>query len=503
MDERDANHPPFDEEAAKDRALWAPVNAAPVPPADPAFMTSLMARLDDADAEARPATAATAQPARRWWSGRRLRFAVAAAAAAAFALGIVLVNLPGESTVTGPAPDIVAARARMDEAMASIKTLQGDLVISSTGAAQAARSSVQFVNLGQNDSALVQSSPSSAGELRISFVLTAEGDARLEGGHPGQGDHFLTTFDSHSQTVCELVEQPGVTPSYTEYSGENALPGGPFDPLARLNRMLGSYVRGILDEGAPGWQVADVTYEGRAAWQLTGPAPETQLPSEQRQSTAPGARDLQIVIDKQMGLPLRLASSSNGRLVHEERLENLLIDAPQTADQFTQSPPAQATVRKIDYGYRGGSLSWAARTMDYRPLIPTLLPAGYHLAAVYCQAQTPSSTQTAWTSSADRGVTLVYRRGFDTFVVATHALADDVPSWGGANGIVSTPLYGSPEAVTLTGGELAGASAQVSVTYQKPPMLIVNTGKREYLVGGGLSRSELLQVANSLTKWSP
>ena len=34
-------------------------------------------------------------------------------------------------------------------------------------------------------------------------------------------------------------------------------------------------------------------------------------------------------------------------------------------------------------------------------------------------------------------------------------------------------------------------------------MLIVNTGEREFLVDGDLTRSELLQVANSLTEWNP
>ncbi len=387
--------------------------------------------------------------------------------------------------------------------MASTTTLQGDLVITGAAARQVNESPAQFAALGDAEPALADASPSTAVEMRLRFVLTAQGDLRIEGGDTAQGSHFVTTVDSRSNTVCELVERPGTASSYTVYSGANDLPGSPSDPFARLNHMLGTYVRGILDEGAPGFSVADVTYQGRAAWQLTGPAPEPQPAATTQPSAPSNLQDLAIVIDKQTGIPVRLASSHDGILTRVERLENLVFNAPKAEGLFTQSPPAGAVTTTIDSGYRPGSLGWATRKMDYSPLIPTLLPAGYHLAAVVCQAKKPWSSNTGSQVSADRGLTLVYRRGFDTFVVATHALGDQVRTWGGADGIMSVGADGSSESITLTAGQLAGSTAQVSVTYEKPPMLIVNTGEREFLVDGDLTRSELLQVANSLTEWNP
>ena len=156
MDERDANHPPFDEDAVgrrPTRTTWAARAAEDARRPDPvgagqggagaAAGPELHDEPDGAPRRRRrrgaPRGGGGARPARRWWGGRRLRLAVAAAAAAAFALGVVLVDLPGETTVTGPAPSIAAARARMDEAMASIKTLQGDLVITDAARSQAER----------------------------------------------------------------------------------------------------------------------------------------------------------------------------------------------------------------------------------------------------------------------------------------------------------------------------------------------------------------------------
>jgi hypothetical protein len=119
---------------------------------------------------------------------------------------------------------------------------------------------------------------------------------------------------------------------------------------------------------------------------------------------------------------------------------------------------------RSDDGFRRGAPGDA-------PLTAAWVPAGYALAQ-------------AAVNRERRIVSLSYRRGLDQFLVTSRPRE------------AAEPVTGEP--VGLGSGALAGEDAQLVLAPRSLPHLWARTDSLVVIVGGDLSRAELVRVAESL-----
>jgi hypothetical protein len=405
-----------------------------------------------------------ARPARRRRAGGgplRLRLAIGAVALAALVVGLV-VGLPRAG-----GPDVASARevqGRVAAALAEAQGLRGTMVSRSVDP------------LG--------------GRIRVErfdFALTARGDVRLTQ-RDGPADLAYDASRGVERSV-NASASIGAGRFFAERAG--LAPGPPDEGPSEwvLGRQLGAAVRALLAADDP--RVAEAEHGGRPAWRVVLPtAPNRIYPDIDR---------IDVTVDQGTGLPVRVVASLDGGFRSELRVDRLAVDPPLPAGTFRIAFPAGAEVLRSDAGFRRVELSAVEGIAGYRPLAPREVPPGFRLAEV-------AVARTAGPTGAEGGnppsrmvVSLAYRRGFERLLVTTRLAGAVAPRWDDplASG---EGLPDRPERVTIAGGALDGAPAELVIGPRAVPHLWTVAGGLVLTVSGDLGRDELLEAAGSLER---
>jgi hypothetical protein len=236
--------------------------------------------------------------------------------------------------------------------------------------------------------------------------------------------------------------------------------------------------------------VRTIAYEGRPAWVL-------DVDTAVNKSVPQFLGDrLQITVDEETGMPLRVVETKGGSVLHQVRLDALRVNKTVPVDAFALAFPAGAEIMRSDEGFRRSTLDEAARVVGYDPLVPSFVPSGFALGDV-AAARDAAPTGTGGVNPESRMVVSVaYRAGFEQFLVTTRLRGPG--EWkdplAAGQGIVD-----DEQPVSLDRGALAGAEARIVVAPGGTPHLWAETSKLVVTVSGDLSRQELVDVARSLT----
>lgn len=468
-----------------DEELGALLRELEVPDHAPGFFDSLRAQIA---AEAPPSLtvvdgtgAAPPIGGRRAWKRNSLRLATVAAAASVIAVAVgVGLGGPGTSPLAPRVASAEEVTRRVQTALAAVQTLRGELL---------------FRTADQLDD------PSAVTAVRYSFVTDDAGNFRLRG---------LTRQEDLAYDAALGVERGySIDPEGQGFGGERrgvALghpDQGPADWV--LQREVAATVRALVATSDK--SVREVEHDGRPAWELDTPVRANAI------SDLSGDRQ-QITVDQRTGLPVRIVETRQTRFVKELRLERLVVDGPVTPADFTIVPPAGVELTVSDVGWRRVTLAEAADRAGYQPLVPTSVPEGFERAqVVYGDSTGPTGTEGS-NPQTRRAVGLIYRRGLDVLLVTTRLrdvqggvpAADRVRCGRAclAGSQWTDPLASGegfqddPEELTLAGGALDGAPAQLLVDPRTTPHVWALTAELVVTVSGDLSRAELLSVAQSL-----
>ena len=455
----------------RDAELGAALRSLETPEHRPGFYADLHRRLGQERA-ARRADVHRRRIARRGglrWGGR---LAFAAAIAAAIWL---VVGLPEDERLPRVIEDATAAeiQARVRTAFADVETLSGELVAHGPS---------------------FESAYGWEGTQRWRFALTARGDFRLTG----------LTLEENVTYDAERGVQRSLNPS-ASLGGEGSLfaaertgiaPGppdpGPIDPI--LENDYGAFVRALLAADPDDPNVQETTYEGRPTWRLDVPAPVNQIVPEH------SGDHFAIWVDQESGIPVRVVEQKSGRPLDELRIEKLVVDEPLTRDTFALRFPEGTEVMRSNEGFQRVALDDVAGAVGYDPLVPSWVPEGFELAevAVAPGPGFPTGVEAGNPPSTDV-VSLSYRRGLDQILVTTRLrhVPDSPDVW-------SDPLatgegfVDDPERVLLRRGALSDVEANVLIVPLNVPHLWAQTDDLVVTVSGGVSRADLLRVAESL-----
>jgi hypothetical protein len=252
-----------------------------------------------------------------------------------------------------------------------------------------------------------------------------------------------------------------------------------------LQRSLASVVRAM--RAGRGTSVREASFAGRPAWQLRIAVPVNKL--------GYSGDMLQIVVDRESGLPLRARETFRGRLVQDLRLEDLHAD---TRVRMTlPRVPAGATPMVTDDGFRRVSPAGAGRLVGYTPPVPRWVPAGFARAETFAAPHARSTGAEGMNPPSEGVVQAVWRRGLDRFVVTTRLSRDARGQW--ADPLAAGEGYlTTPERVRFHEGALAGATGELVIDARAIPHVWARTERLVVTVSGDLSRAELLRVASSL-----
>jgi len=412
----------------------------------------------------------------------------------AVAAAIVVIVLAASTVLTGDGgrqpgggvePELITAsvvRSRVADALASLETLRGEITVECE------------ISYG------LCLPPENGGRttLRSSFVTTAAGDERVTG-----MDHTEdVAFDAATRTQQSVVDQGIVRGSEV-----TNLPAGAPDFEARsssLRRGFGSMVRAFLDDTSD-VPVIDVVEQGRDAWLLRTPVAPNKLAGPGR-----SADQLEVVVDRQSGFPLRITQSLQGVFLHEVRLSGLVVDEPVEPGAFTLDFPPGIEVFRRDAGFRQVTLDQAEGVVGYRPVLPTDVPAGFELAEVTATAQGRPTGTEGMNPPAAGVVSVAYRRGFDKVVVTTR-LAEGVPGCPRAlPGSSPGPCWDDPLATgegfvdepqpfVVGSGALAGAGAELVVSPRGTPHVWTIDDRLVVTIAGDASGDELRRMAESFS----
>jgi hypothetical protein len=430
----------------RDERLGTVLRELEVPDHRPGFERELRRRLEE---QRRP---------------RRLRSLAipAAGLAAAVTVAVVVLLLVGlPKSGTGPSTALAArVKAKVAERFSSGETLSGRIVYRTSGLRGPSVSRALFAmdflgNLRVQD-------------LQTHAVAVYEATLGVE--------RSLSTSASSPGTTLFAAERRGVAPGGPD--------GGPSD--AFFQRQLTSFARSLLAEPDP--RVRATSYNGREAWLADIAVSPNRL--------SPDYDRLAITIDAATGVPVHVVATLAGKVRSELLVEELAVDTRLPGGVFAlQFPPGKEVLHEDD-GFRRVDLADAAARLGYEPLVPQATPAGYRFdtAAV---AQLSRAASAAVANPPSRKVfSLSYRRGFEQLVVTTRLRRSGSGRWHDPLGVQGVPLRA--ERMTLHGGALNGASAQVVVDPRAVPHLWALTDKLVVTVSGDLSRDELLDVAGSL-----
>ena len=429
----------------RDHELGAALRELHVPDHAPSFFDDLGRRL-------------AAEPARRPARRPRLRFGLRIAAVAA-AVGVVaaVVGWPrAERTQVASAAVVQAdVRASLD----ALRTLSG---------------------------VIVTSGPEADDARRFRFALDARGDFRLDGPTAQE----VMAYDVSSGVIRSAAHSASMGGSTLFYAERRGVAPGPPDvePASwLLPDELGAYVRVLLAAGDP--SVHEVAYEGRPAWHVDiETVPNAVVPAFS------GDR-LEITVDRETDIPVRVVESKAGAVLHELRIERLMVDAPLPKDTFRPAFPAGAEIMRSDGGFRRVPLAEAAGLVGYAPLLPSAVPDGFELSEVAVATEAGRTGTDAGNPPSRKVVSLAYRRGLDRFVLTTRLAGSATWSDPLASGV---GYVDHPEHVTLETGVLRGDDAQVVLSPHGVPHLWAVANGLVVTIAGDLSHAELVSLAGSL-----
>jgi hypothetical protein len=464
-----------EEAEARDEALGAALRQLDVPPPREDFYPSLLARLEAEAGSSRPA-----HPRWRWAAGSPMWLG-AAAAVLVIVMVVSWVGLPGgkRSDLLGPRPaEAITAdevRARVDAALAGLRTLTGELHI-------------EDFPLVPNPPPYDPAVPDRRPPERYAFSLTSTGDFRVNGLH----DNSVTAYSTDRGSQRSFRTAPDAGTLAAELTG---LAPGPPDPApnpTELSRSLGALVRSFLRTDAD-VAVQEATHDGRPAWHLVVPVTG--------ESGTIG--ELDITVDQQTGFPLRVVEivvlwgTGNKVVSRELRLSNLVVDSPLPPETFVPAyPPGTPVVSAFDRGYRRVQAGEVAATVGYVPLVPRQLPAGFEPAEV---AVATAGAPTASGNPPSRNVvTMAWQRGFDRVVVTTRETGPDRTRWKDPFASPDVRAGGETEPITISTGAAAGGAGEFRRPVAGGPHAWVVTDRLVVTVTGDLTREELLAVLGSL-----
>jgi len=426
----------------RDEQLGAALRELETPEHGPGFDAALGQRL----AEERSARAAARRRTRIRWG---VRAAAVAAAAALAAVGIPRLT-------PGPEPATAAqVQAQVRSALATMRNLSGVLV---------------------------------ADGKRWRFTLTADGDVRLSGPSPDEE----ISYDAEAGVARSAQQSASLGGGPLFYAERTGVAPGPPDDYPRswlLPRALGAYVRALL--AADDARVREVRYEDRPAWRVNvATVPNAIVPEFSGDS-------LEITVDRQTGIPVRVVERKGDELLRELRIGELRVDVELPSGTFQLAFPAGAEVMRSDDGFRRVELAEVAGIVSYQPLVPAWVPAGYELADVAVARQSGPTGTEAGNPPSRMVVSLSYRRGLDQFLVTTR-LAPPGETWDDPLA-TGEGFVDEPEPVRIAAGALRGVEAELVLAPRGIPHLWARTESLVVTVGGDLSRDELVRVAESLS----
>jgi outer membrane lipoprotein-sorting protein len=455
----------------RDDKLGAALRELEVPEHRPGFHAELHRRL--ADERLARATAARRPPRRR--TGIRWGLRVAAVAVVA-AIVLVAIGIPRtERTPRIAGPEVATAaeiKAKVRAALATMRNLSGTVV---------------------------SDGPEVGDERRFRFTLAADGDFRLVGPTPDQ----IITYDASAgvtRSAQRSESAGGDTLFYAERRG--VAPGRPDlgPPTWIIPDEFGAFVRALLATEDP--RVREIVYEGRPAWRLDiDVVPNAIVPDS-------SADHLEITVDRETGIPVRVLETNDGAFWREVRIEDLVVNDDLPPDTFRLAFPPGVEVMWSDDGFRRVELGEVAGIVGYPPLVPAWVPDGYELAEVAVARASASTGSEASNPSSRMVVSLSYRRGLDQFLVTTRlarVAAEGEPElppaqlWGDplASG---EGILDEPEQLTIRQGALEGEEAELVLSPRGIPHVWALTDQLVVTVGGDLSRAELVEVTESLTR---
>jgi hypothetical protein len=450
----------------RDHELGVALRELEVPEHRPEFHALLRERLEAEAASRRPAPRG---PAART---RLLRVAALAAAVAVAAAVVGLPRLDREPGGGGPEPATAAEiRAHVSAALAGLESLSG---------------------------VLVEDGPQAGDEARWRFTLTTRGDLRFTGLTIPEDASYDAGAGLYRSSAPSASMQGEPARFHAEIRG--VAPGPPDEnPAAwRLPRRFGAFVRAALAAEDP--RVEEVEHDGRPAWRLTTDAVPNAIVPDFSGDT------LEITVDRESGLPVRVLETRGGAFVRSLTLEDLAANRPPAPETFRLEFPAGAEVSRRDAGFRRVTLDQAAGVVGYAPLVPAWIPEGYELAEVAVARAASYTGAEAGNPRSLRVVSLSFRRGFDQFLVTTRVA--DVPNGSGlpVEERWSDPLAtgegyrDEPRPLELRAGALAGARAELVLAPRAAPHVWAVTPELVVTVGGDLGRADLVRVTESLRR---
>ena len=426
-----------------------------VPAREPGFDERLRAQLERADDEATGrAPGGRHTPVRRSWA---IAFGAAAAAAAA-ALVLTLTGVPGLPR-SSPQPATAAERlvADIDAGLARVQTVQGVFVIDglkpldplntngqlerATFAATAAGDRYFDIRCRCSRAAAINAWRKQLKALGPDWRSAGSGGQALSASAIEDNDTTLLQLRSITpRTIWACDASAPDFPQQMKQQFVDALTGKtlgwryrdlkgfglltPGDDTAAQVWSLGTQLRIELAQHDPDVTVAEAEYQGRAVQKATI-------------SNSAGRPVYVAYVDDRYGVTLALRCVSTATPDHwlvPFHVEDLKVNAPIPASRFTLKPdysldptspprPAKPNVAKslyvTDFGGRAYPSADLGRLATPATLVPSWIPAGYHLDAVF--------------GAPGEELALVYRRGLlqlsvDSFgreLLEHHALAFD------------------------------------------------------------------------------
>ncbi len=463
----------------RDERLGRALRSLDVPAHGPGFYARLVERLEQETAG----------------GGRRRRAVPPRPLLIAMAAAAVLLAVVAASTVftgdgrspIGPGPtdtrliNATEVRSRVSTALASLRSLTGRVTVECA------------IPIGRC------APPQTGGHttLQWSFVTTAAGDERITG---------IGTQDDVSYSASRREERVVSTVGgrVTAQVRTNLPPGPPdfSDRTSVLRRDVASVVRAFLTTTSE-VPVTDVTEQGRPAWRLLTPVVPNKV-------AAPGtsADQLEVVVDRQSGFPLRVTDTFQGRFLSEVRLSDLVVDGPVDPASFLLDLPAGVQPFRQDLGFRSVPIAQVASVVGYAPVLPApaTLPSGYRLAEVTVAATEAGGIGNEGMSPPLRNVVSVaYRRGFDRIVVTTRSVTGpscasgpptNVSCW--ADPVASGEgFFDQPQAYAVAGGALDGARAELVISPRGVPHVWTIDARLVVTVAGDADAVELRRLAAS------
>lgn len=295
-----------------------------------------------------------------------------------------------------------------------------------------------------------------------------------------------------AKTSRRLMYLPGDdSPLQDQFGLSNGPPEPePSTPDRALSRDLGAAVRAIAVLHPE--RVTKTTHLGREALVLQQPIELSDFPVD----------SIKYVVDVKTGFPLQIVQTNQGAFYREMNV-TAIADVPLDQSAFEFVGESGLAPAPVDRGHRDVTLDEAAQRTQHAPLVPSWAPKGYRLTRVTLAPELAKLDDNGNPPSREV-VSLLYRRGLDTFTVTTRLTSptpdEPLPYW--SNPLLhGTPLPDRTEPVRISSGALTGTEVNVGVYPLVWPHLWAQTDNLVLTVAGDLTREELVRIAGSLEKY--